>query len=171
MKTKSIGKVYVFKVALDGNKRIWRRIAVRGNQTLDDLHEAIFKAFDREEEHLYSFFLPQPGSTRRLRDWEGIEYTHPYNCEANPIFDFFDQTPKHNAAKTKIDRLGLEVGQKFRCLFDFGDSWWHDIKVEQTDGEVEKGRYPRIIAKHGDSPPQYPDWDEDDEDDEDEDSD
>ena len=161
MKTRSIGKVYVFKVALDENKKIWRRIAIRGNQTLDDLHEAIFKAFDREEEHLYSFFFTPPGSSGRLREWEGVEYTHPYSCKRNPIFDFFDDEPKHNAAKTRIDRLELQVGQKFRYIFDFGDSWWHDIMVEQTNGEAEKGRYPRVIEKHGKSPPQYPDWEED----------
>ena len=50
--------VYVFKVALSGSKRIWRRIAMRPAQTLDDLHEAIFTAFDRYDEHLYSFFFP-----------------------------------------------------------------------------------------------------------------
>ncbi|MBN1508626.1 MAG: hypothetical protein JW955_17395 [Sedimentisphaerales bacterium] len=39
--------VYTFKVALAGHKSIWRRIAVRGNQTLDHLHEVIFAAFNR----------------------------------------------------------------------------------------------------------------------------
>ncbi len=54
--------IYTFKVALKGAKGIWRRIEVAGKQTLDDLHEAIFEAFDREEEHLYSFYFPPPGS-------------------------------------------------------------------------------------------------------------
>ncbi|MDM8006183.1 MAG: hypothetical protein QUV05_08570 [Phycisphaerae bacterium] len=30
-----VTSVYTFKVALAGRKSIWRRIAVRGNQTLD----------------------------------------------------------------------------------------------------------------------------------------
>jgi len=34
--------LYVFKVALAGQKSIWRRIAIPSDQTLDDLHEAIF---------------------------------------------------------------------------------------------------------------------------------
>jgi len=50
--------VYVLKVALCGSKGIWRRIAMLPAQTLDDLHEAIFTAFDRYDEHLYSFFFP-----------------------------------------------------------------------------------------------------------------
>ncbi len=39
----------MFTVVTLRDKKIWRRIAIRGNQTLDDLHETIFDAFDREE--------------------------------------------------------------------------------------------------------------------------
>jgi hypothetical protein len=46
---------YCLKINLKGEKRIWRLIAMRGDQTLDDLHEAIFLAFDRFDPHLYSF--------------------------------------------------------------------------------------------------------------------
>lgn len=49
--------VYVFKVKLAAAKRIWRRIAMLGRQTRDDLHEAIYAAYDREEEHLYSLLV------------------------------------------------------------------------------------------------------------------
>lgn len=162
MAKRTIGKIYVFKVALAMDKRIWRRIAIRVSQTLDDLHEAIFDAFDREEEHLYSFYVAPFGRSikTRRRDRTGVEYTHPYNCEQHSVFGFFDKTTRHNAKKTRIGSLTLKAGQKFSYLFDFGDSWWHEIAVEQTNGESEKGRYPRIIEKHGDSPPQYPDWDD-----------
>ena len=36
----------------------------------------------------------------------------------------------------------------------------HDITVEQTEAPAEKGRYPRVLEKHGRSPPQYPDLEE-----------
>jgi hypothetical protein len=49
--------IHIFKVALAEWEGIWRKIAVKGNQTLDDLHEAIFDAFDRYDEHMYSFYL------------------------------------------------------------------------------------------------------------------
>ena len=144
MAKRTIGKIYVFKVALEGRKRIWRRIAVRGNQTLDNLHEAIYEAFDRDDEHLYSFYLS-----------DAVEYAHPYSCEGR---GFFGDEKMNNAAKTRIETLKLKPGRKFKYLFDFGDSWWHDIIVEQTDGEPEKGRYPRVLDKHGKSPEQYPDY-------------
>ena len=47
--------IFVLKVALEGDKSVWRRIAFRGDQTLDDVHEAVYRAFDRYDEHLYSF--------------------------------------------------------------------------------------------------------------------
>ena len=155
MAKRTIGKIYVFKVSLEGRKKIWRRIAVRGNQTLDDLHEAIFEAFDREEEHLYSFYLSNAADSGRAWMREAVEYAHPYSCSQR---GFLGDEEMNNAAKTRIGTLKLKPGQKFRYLFDFGDSWWHDITVEQTEGEPEKGKYPRVIDKHGKSPPQYPDY-------------
>ena len=40
---------------IEKNPVISRTIQIRGKQKLEDLHYAIFKAFDREEEHLYEF--------------------------------------------------------------------------------------------------------------------
>jgi hypothetical protein len=158
--------VFILKVALSGRKGIWRRIAIRGSQTLDDLHEAIYCAFDRYDEHLYSFYFPKPGTKGRARLRDAEEYTRPFNAEEN---DFSDE-PGHNAAKAKLADLGLKRGQKFLYLFDFGDSWWHDITVEKIDAPAEKGEYPCVLEKHGKSPPQYPDYDDEDgeEDEEDE---
>jgi hypothetical protein len=37
------------------NPVVSRAIVMRGDQTLEQLHHAIFGAFDREEEHMYEF--------------------------------------------------------------------------------------------------------------------
>ena len=149
--------VYVVNVALSGDKRIWRRIAIRSDQTLHDLYKTIYKAFDRYDQHLYSFYVARPGQTigcgwRKLR--EAAEYTHPYNAaEPNPLTG--RRLP--NAAKKPIGALKLKAGQVFVYLFDFGDEWWHEITVEQIDDHPAVGRSARIVEKHGDSPPQYSD--------------
>ena len=149
--------VFVFKVALQGDKSIWRRIALKGDQTLGDLHRAIYAAFDRDEEHLYSFYFPKPGAKGRARVRNAVEYSHPSVAE-DP--DPFGGRPVYDAEDTDLDRLGLRARQTFYYLFDFGDSWWHDITVAQVGAPVEKGKYPRVLEKHGKSPPQYPDLDE-----------
>jgi hypothetical protein len=159
--------IFIFKVALAGRKSIWRKIAMKGDHTLDDLHEMIFDAFDRFDEHLYSFFFPlKPGKvTPRTIHHESVEYTSPHTLE----FDGYEEDEdKKNAAKAKINSLKLKKKQVFYYLFDFGDEWWHEITVEETEAEAEKGKYPRIVEKKGESPPQYPDYDEEEEIDEEE---
>ena len=49
--------IHRFKVSLRDKPDIWRIIDIKENQMLSSLHKAIFKAFDRFEEHQYSFFL------------------------------------------------------------------------------------------------------------------
>jgi len=162
--SKSPQPVFVLKVALAGRKSIWRKIAMRGDQTLDDLHEMIFNAFDRDDEHLYSFYFPPPGTKKlamsKLRDY--AEYGCPTMCEDDGPFSDPDLP---NAAETTLTSLKLKPKQLFFYLFDFGDNWWHEITVEAIDAPAEKGKYPRVVETHGDSPPQYPDYDEEDEDD------
>ncbi|MCZ7544435.1 MAG: plasmid pRiA4b ORF-3 family protein [Anaerolineae bacterium] len=50
-------KTYTLHVALPGTGRVWRKIEMRADQTLQDLHAAIQKAFGWDADHLYSFFM------------------------------------------------------------------------------------------------------------------
>ena len=144
--------VHVFKVALAGAKRTWRRIAIRDDQTLDDLHESIFALFHRYELHLYSFFFTLPGA--KGRNWmEGAkEYTSPLHFDSNHV-----GRGVRNASKTHLRELPLEVGQVFVYIFDFGDDIRHEVTVEKLDLPVEeKAIYPKMIESKGASPDQYP---------------
>src|SRR5690606_36554387 len=53
----------------------------------------------------------------------------------------------------------------------FGEEWHFGVQLQRTSDAVDPDAdYPRVVAKHGEAPPQYPDmdeWDEewDDEDD------
>ena len=143
---------YVFKVNLKGSRRISRTIALRGDQTLDNLHEAIFAAFDRYDAHLYSFYFPKARTRRGTGGRKPKEYTAP-QMFAEP--DPFDDDSRFDAAATKLDDLRLRPGQRFEYLFDFGDSWWHELQLEQIQPISVRRRLPLIVARHGKSPPQY----------------
>ena len=148
--------VVILKVAYLHRKRTWRRIAILSRQTLDDLALAINAAFERDNDHLYSFFFPdlypEGPITSRPKIHDALEYTHPFNAEdPGPFCD----KPLHNAAKTRIASLGLAPKQRFLFLYDFGDEWWHEITVEETGAPVAKGKYPRLLDQRGDAPPQY----------------
>jgi hypothetical protein len=158
-------KVYVLKVALDGKRGTWRRIAIRGDQTLDDLHAAIFKAFDRYDAHLYTFYVAPVGvKLTRRNAWEVA--SGKYSHHGALLFDgaFGEQSREKDAAKTTIASLRLSVGQVFLYLFDFGDEWWHAITVEDTKAVPDPAlRYPAVIATRGESPAQYAEDEEEEE--------
>ena len=152
MRVTKSGNEYVFKVNLKGSRRVSRTIALRGDQTLDDLHEAIFAAFDRFDAHLYSFYFPKAPTRRGTAGPKLKEYTAPQMFDEPGPFD--DET-RFDAAATKLDALRLRPGQKFEYLFDFGDSWWHEGTVEAVNPSVSWARYPQIRESRGASPPQY----------------
>ena len=114
--------------------------------------EAIFDAFERYDEHLYSFYFPKPGARGRARLQSAKEFTHP-----SAVDGFGNQ---RDASDTTIDQLRLRARKKFEYLFDFGDSWWHEITVESKGAEPDDGAYPRVVKQRGKAPPQYPDPDE-----------
>jgi hypothetical protein len=148
-KLKRAGKVttiYKFKVSLQDDRGIWRIIEIKGSQTLHALHKAIFSAFDRFEEHLYGFYM-----NNKPYD-EASAYESPYA----------DERVGRDASRTRFDSLGLRPKQKFLYIFDFGDDWRHTVEVLDITEAVPTGKYPRLLEKKGDSPPQYPDIEEDD---------
>lgn len=151
--------IYIFKVKLYYDKRTWRTIAIKDNQSLDDLHETIFCAFDRHDEHLYSFYMTN-GVKRKDRFKNCPEYTHPMGMQDGGMVGF--RSPPKNAAKTKIKDLNLSVKDKFEYLFDFGDEWLHEIVLEKIEDPAPKTKYPKILKINGESPDQYPDYDDDD---------
>ena len=150
--------VFCFKVALDHNKRIYRNIEIIGNQNLDDLHEEIFSAFDRDVEHLYSFYLTKKPTKSKHSRRQAPEYTELVYVDDNP---FFTTKTKYDSSSTKIQELDLKIQEKFYYLFDFVDEWWHELTLLSVKKiNSVKGRYPKIVKTVGNSPDQYPDYDE-----------
>jgi hypothetical protein len=134
------------------NPVVSRTIQIRGDQTLEDLHHAVFDAFGRWEEHMYEFQLgkgPMDPKARRyvLPNALEIEQGQP-----NPQISRVDQIT--------IDSLGLKVGDRFGYWFEFGDDWWHQVNVEAVEDLVPRGKFPKVTKKIGKSPPQYADEDE-----------
>jgi hypothetical protein len=124
------------------NKEISRAIEIRGDQTLEQLHYAIFQAYDRWDEHLYEF---QFG--KRPFDRDGPNYAAP------------DPPPRKkgcgNARAARLDDLDLKPDRTFGYWFDFGDDWYHQVRVERIEAAIPTVTYPRVIRRVGKSPPQY----------------
>jgi Plasmid pRiA4b ORF-3-like protein/LexA DNA binding domain len=145
--------LYVFLVYLTGGpisekftqKEISRVIEIRGDQTLEELHGAIFKAYDRSDEHLYEFQMGK----------------RPFD-PAGPNYGVSDSKPTkkgktRDARTTKLDDLDLKLHRVFGYWFDFGDQWFHQVQLERIEKAIPTVTYPRVIKRVGKSPPQYPD--------------
>jgi hypothetical protein len=126
------------------SKVIRRDIEIRGDQTPQDLHNAIFEAYDRWDAHLYEFQLG-----KRPFDPKGPNYGIPGPDEKKPNCG--------DARTTTLDELKLKPNRVFGYWFDFGDDWFHQIQVERIEDAIPTVTYPRVIKRVGKSPPQYMD--------------
>jgi hypothetical protein len=140
---------------LKKNKVVSRTIQIRGDQTLAELHRAIFDAFDREDEHMYEFQIGGEGPM----DPKARRYVLP--AAMNGLAS--EDKPAGDVKQTAIGSLGLQVNDLFGYWFDFGDDWWHQIDVLAVEEQAARGKFPKVVKRVGKSPPQYADWDEEDE--------
>jgi len=139
------------------NPEISRTIQILGRHTLEELHDIIFRGFDRyESEHMYEFQFGE-----NFNAPENDRYVLPETLSHQTIFK--KKAVAGLLTKTRIGALNLTVGQNFYYWFDFGDDWIHEIEVISIDDEIWQDIYPKIIARIGESPPQYIEWDEEEE--------
>jgi hypothetical protein len=104
--------VYQIKVTLHGAKPpIWRRLRLPAATTLAQLHQVIQVAFGWEDAHLHAF---EVGGRRYSR----------------PDFELWDEAA--DEGKARLQDLAPPPGARLRYTYDFGDSWEHDVLVEDT---------------------------------------
>lgn len=124
---------FIFKVSLG---KVWRRIEISAQHTLETLASTILSAFAFDHDHLYEFsYRDQFGAVETV--------SHPY-------MDMPPFTPE-----VAIGDVPLSKGQSMTFLFDFGDRWEFGVKLEQIDPTRTKKRV-GVIEEHGDPPEQYP---------------
>ena len=121
---KGLKVTYQFKVKLRGATKppVWRRVLVPADFTFSGLHAVIQEAFGWWNEHLYCF-----GNT-------------PYRRQltiAEPNEDDWDE-PDYNAREFTVGEFfGEGTGAQNLCyVYDFGDDWIHDIKLEHVIPEL-----------------------------------
>jgi hypothetical protein len=129
-------QVYRFKAAFKHRPGLWRRIEIRGSQTLEDLDGELRGAFGHDfSDHLSGFWRKmRRGDTKRFREVE-IGTVAPFRGEGE-------------GAETRIAAIGLAVGDELKYVYDFGDWIEHTITLEAIT-EPEAGvKYPRVVAQN-----------------------
>lgn len=95
--------VYQLRVVLRAvSPLIWRRVLVRGDATLAELHAVLQAAFGWSDVHPDRFKI------------QGREYDSTYESR-----------------EVRLADLDLRVTERFVYDYDLGDLWRHDIRVEQ----------------------------------------
>ncbi len=131
---------YLFKVSL--SKNLWRKIRLSHHHTLHHLHQAIQDAFAFGSDHLYAFYFE--GNRRTGKGIYCAECEEEGPCTEESV----------------IGEIGLYPGQQIVYLFDFGDMWEFDVKLLEIDRAGPVLLKPEVVESRGDSPEQYPSWDE-----------
>jgi hypothetical protein len=113
------------------------------NATLYKLHKAIINAFGFVDDHAHAFFMDN-------HYWSG-----------NAAFLSMKMNGDERLTKSyKLEKLNLSKGDQFKYLFDFGDEWRFQCKVlRELEEQID---IPRIIRSVGESPEQYPEWEDED---------
>jgi hypothetical protein len=154
-------KIYQFRISIMGIAKCYRIVEATENCTFNDLHDTIFDAFNRYDSHLYSFFITLQDTKNMRRVCGSPEITHPQNSADRMGFG----KRKKSAAKTRLGDVDLSENDVFHYLFDFGDDWWHRIRVQKISESKTRKKHIGLIKSVGESPPQYADDDGFDDDD------
>ncbi len=103
--------VYKLKATiLDTKPPVWRRLVVRDDSTLAELHDVLQAAFGWWDYHLHEFEIG------------GVRYG---------VDDGEDWSPPKDERRAKLRNLVRE-GSTFLYAYDFGDYWRHRLVVEKV---------------------------------------
>jgi hypothetical protein len=135
-------KIYQFKVSLKGIRPlIWRSIQVPETYSFWDLHVAIQDAMGWSDYHLHHFEIenPQIGMVEEIGipDEEGWG-----EVEILPGWD------------RKISKYFSNIMKKAKYIYDYGDDWKHDIKLEKILPKDPKSEYPLCTGGKRACPPE-----------------
>lgn len=132
-------RLFQFKITLRGvEPAIWRRIQVF-DDTLDKLHEHFQNAMGWTNSHLNHFII----QGRRCGDPELLD-------DGFEPFTGLDSTTTLISAVLPADGAPLE----FEYLYDFGDSWLHDVMFEGSPTPQPGMTYPQCLEGERACPPE-----------------
>ena len=128
-------KILTLKVTLAGSDPpIWRRFQLAADMTLGDLHYVLQLVMGWSNSHLHEFRIGR-------------------ETYATILPPDYDQEPVNDEEEFELREVLKRKGSKLKYIYDFGDGWAHDVRVEEVT-EAEPGiRYPRCLDGKRACPP------------------
>jgi hypothetical protein len=130
-------KIYQLKVTLaETEPAIWRRILIPSTVTLHRLNLILQNVMGWTNSHLYMFVIG------------AIEYGEPDTDNE------FNKLPCVDSRKAKLGQVVKTKGSTFAYEYDFGDTWIHELVVEDIMEPISGFRYPVCIEGKRACPPE-----------------
>ncbi len=134
MTTETIVDVYKLHVWIRQiSPMIWRRLLVRSDSTIADLHYTLQIAFDWSDEHLNRFHI----------------HGKDYGVYHDGGISFWD-----NADQVRLCDFKFRKNERFLYEYDFGDCWQHEVRIEACLALENKRIYPFCSGGKRRSPPE-----------------
>ena len=126
--------IYQIKITLqNSNPPIWRRIQIQGDTSLDKLHDILQVAMGWTNSHLHQFIV------------DGA-YFGPFNPE-------YPEPPMSDETQFTLREIAKGPGSIFTYEYDFGDSWHHELLIEEIVPAQER-KHPVCLAGERACPPE-----------------
>ena len=135
--------VYQFKIILKGiEPSIWRRIQVPASYNFWDLHVALQDSMGWLDYHLHAFRILDPKTGKVVE----------VGIPNDDLFD--DEQPCLPGWEYAISDYFKAPGDSVDYEYDFGDSWEHEVVLEEIVERVPKSKYPKCIDGARACPPE-----------------
>jgi len=130
--------VYKFRVILDAEEDIFRDIAILAEDTLEDLHNAIFNSFG----------------------FDGMEVASFYTCDETwnqedeiSLFDTGDVLGEQKIMSDyPLSDILDKENTKIIYVYDFINMWTFLVELASIEEQVVGNTYPETIFSHGEMP-------------------
>ena len=127
-------EVYQFRVYLrEISPAIWRRLLLRSDQTIADLHHTLQIAMGWSDLHLNRFLI-------HGKDF-GVTHIGGMNFSDDPH-------------AVKLSNFHFRLRERFLYEYDFGDRWEHEIRLEKKLPVDPNKTYPVCIGGTRQAPPE-----------------
>ena len=127
----SVGNILQFKIILrDIEPAIWRRVQVQDEIGMRTFAVSLLLAMGWKNSHLHEFII-------------GGKH---YGMMTDEALDMIEDMPLEDEMCYKLKDFSEEQLKKFTFLYDFGDSWEHDVVFEGVVTPEAGVFYPRCTA-------------------------
>jgi len=143
-----LADVMIFHVRVDlkGSKpRIWRRLELRSDLTLDVVHRVLQAAFSWTDTHLWRFSLGGEPFSRA-----GQEFLCPWDVEEEE----FEDDGALPASDVRLDETMQDAGDTLHYVYDYGDSWELTLGVEAVSADGADKPSAVVVAGRRAAPPE-----------------